>query len=263
MRKVFRIGEISRLYHIGVDSLRYYEELGLIHPRRSEGGYRLYNIGDIWRLNVIRELRELGLPMDQIRQYLQRHTVDATLEMLRHEQTILRERIERLEKTQESVASRMETLHRARERQMEHIAEETYPPRRFFAIHEGYADEHEMDLLIKRLMNMDENFYVIGNNQIGTVISRAAAEKTGDLRYEDVFLLDDNGPDAFPGGTYLTVSYRGDYAQSGRWALRLLEYARANGWTPEGDLLEIVWVDIHTTEKVDEYITELQLRVKK
>ena len=44
MKKYFRIGEISRLYDIGVDSIRYYEEIGIIKPERSESGYRRYSI---------------------------------------------------------------------------------------------------------------------------------------------------------------------------------------------------------------------------
>ena len=60
MKKFFKIGEISKLYGIGVDSIRYYEEIGIIKPERSESGYRHYSIHDIWRLNVIRDLRSIG-----------------------------------------------------------------------------------------------------------------------------------------------------------------------------------------------------------
>ena len=66
LKKKFRIGEISRLYHVGVDTIRYYERIGLIHPERTESGYRLYSQQDIWRLNVIRDLRQLGFPTDAI-----------------------------------------------------------------------------------------------------------------------------------------------------------------------------------------------------
>ncbi len=264
MRKYFRIGEISRLYHIGVDSLRYYEELGLIHPHRGESGYRMYSMEDIWRLNVIRELRELGFPMERIRQYLDCHTVDTTLDLLREEQAMLQQKLEQLQKTQTNVARRMEILRQAQERPLEHIAVEQYEQRRFYSIHEGYSEEHEMDVLIKRLVNMDqEHFYVIGNNQIGTLISRSTAERTGKLQYEAVFLMDEGGSGILPGGTYLTVSYQGPYEQSEIWAQRLLDYARENGWTPVGDILEVLWVDIHTTERVEEHITELQLRVER
>ena len=31
--KLFKIGELSELFNIGVDSIRYYEKVGLLHPR--------------------------------------------------------------------------------------------------------------------------------------------------------------------------------------------------------------------------------------
>ena len=70
MSKYFRIGELARLYHISTDSLRYYEELGLLIPKRSSNNYRLYSSEDLWRLNIIRDLRALDFSMESIREYL-------------------------------------------------------------------------------------------------------------------------------------------------------------------------------------------------
>ena len=47
MKNYYKIGEISKLYGIGTDSLRYYEELGILHPKRDSNGYRLYNLKDM------------------------------------------------------------------------------------------------------------------------------------------------------------------------------------------------------------------------
>ena len=61
MKDFYKISEISRLYGVGPDSLRYYERLGLLRPRRDEdNGYRLYSLRDIYKLSVIRDLRTLG-----------------------------------------------------------------------------------------------------------------------------------------------------------------------------------------------------------
>ena len=87
MKQYFKIGEISKLYNIGVDSIRYYEEIGLIKPERSESGYRHYSIHDIWRLNVIRDLRSIGFTMEQIREYLGNHTTASSLKLLCNSKT--------------------------------------------------------------------------------------------------------------------------------------------------------------------------------
>ena len=98
MKKFFKIGEISKLYGIGVDSIRYYEEIGIIKPERSESGYRHYSIHDIWRLNVIRDLRSIGFTMEQIREYLDHHTVLSSISMLEDEKDAIAKQIQYLQK---------------------------------------------------------------------------------------------------------------------------------------------------------------------
>ena len=36
--KYYTIGEIAKLYHLGVDTIRYYEEKGILKPNRGENG---------------------------------------------------------------------------------------------------------------------------------------------------------------------------------------------------------------------------------
>lgn len=264
MQEYFKIGEISKLYGIGVDTLRYYEKIGILKPRRSPSGYRHYSINDIWKLNTIRDLRGLGFSMEQIRSYLQSHSVDTTLQMLRQERETIRQKIRRLEKLEKNVCQRMEIIESARSRPMDTFTLETYPDRRCYCIPEGYSDEYEMDVLIKRLMNLDQqHLYVIGSNQIGTAISLREAQTTGKVRYQAVFVIDEKGEELLPGGTYLSVSYRGDYSKSREWVEKLLDYAGSHGLVLKSDLLEILWIDIHTSENVREHVTELQVRVER
>ncbi|MCG8346552.1 MAG: MerR family transcriptional regulator [Chloroflexales bacterium] len=66
-----RIGEIARLLGITPKTIRHYHKLGLIvEPPRSEGGYRLYTAGDLFRLHRIKQLQALGLSLKQIRSVL-------------------------------------------------------------------------------------------------------------------------------------------------------------------------------------------------
>ena len=66
MKQYYTIGEISKIYQIGTDSLRYYEKLGILSPRRGANGYRIYGLDDLWKLNVIRDLRRLDFPILQM-----------------------------------------------------------------------------------------------------------------------------------------------------------------------------------------------------
>jgi DNA-binding transcriptional MerR regulator len=68
---MFSIGELSRRTRIKVPTIRYYEQIGLVEaPGRTEGNQRRYARPDLERLAFIRHARDLGLPIDAIRQLL-------------------------------------------------------------------------------------------------------------------------------------------------------------------------------------------------
>ncbi len=263
MKKFFKIGEISKLYGIGVDSIRYYEEIGIIKPQRSESGYRYYSIHDIWRLNVIRDLRSIGFTMEQIREYLNHHTVSSSLSMLENEKEAIEKQMQHLQKLQKNVEHRLNNIHSALSLPPDEIHFMKIPPRPCHRLPEGYEQEEEMDFLIKQLLNLNQNrLYIIGSNQIGTIISLPSLLNKKTLSYQSVFLIDEEGTDCIPGGDYLCVTYHGNYNQSAYWGQQLMEYAHAHHFTVSGNLLEILWIDIHTTSEESEYITQLQLPIK-
>ena len=93
MKQFYQIHELAKLFDLCPDTLRYYEEKGLLHPVRGENRYRMYGIQDVCTLNIIRALRELGLPTRAIRAYLERRSVGETLALLDREEALLRRRM--------------------------------------------------------------------------------------------------------------------------------------------------------------------------
>ena len=65
------IGKLAVIASTKVQTIRYYEEIGLIRPfTRTEGGHRLYGPEDVRRLKFIRHARELGFGIEEIRELL-------------------------------------------------------------------------------------------------------------------------------------------------------------------------------------------------
>jgi MerR family transcriptional regulator, mercuric resistance operon regulatory protein len=69
--KDFTIGEISERTGVHIETVRYYEKVGLFPPPpRTEGGHWLYADDHLKRLNFIRRSRELGFTLNEIRKLL-------------------------------------------------------------------------------------------------------------------------------------------------------------------------------------------------
>lgn len=65
-----RIKELSERVGISTRLLRYYEEQGLLSPKRQENGYRIYNEAHVARVQQIRGLLGAGLTTEIIREVL-------------------------------------------------------------------------------------------------------------------------------------------------------------------------------------------------
>jgi Cu(I)-responsive transcriptional regulator len=67
----FTIGRLARATGCKVQTIRFYEQIGLLPPpARSEGNQRLYTEADAERLCFVRHCRELGFSLDAIRELL-------------------------------------------------------------------------------------------------------------------------------------------------------------------------------------------------
>jgi DNA-binding transcriptional MerR regulator/effector-binding domain-containing protein len=75
------IGEFSRMTFLSVKTLRHYHETGLLSPARIDpsSGYRYYDVSQVTTAQVIRRFRDLDLPIERLRTFL-----DATDEEARN-----------------------------------------------------------------------------------------------------------------------------------------------------------------------------------
>ena len=66
------IGEFSRMTFLSVKTLRHYHETGLLAPARidASSGYRYYDVSQVTTAQVIRRFRDLDLPIEQLRAFL-------------------------------------------------------------------------------------------------------------------------------------------------------------------------------------------------
>ena len=131
MKKYYKINEIAKLYNIKTDSLRYYEEVGLICPMRSKSNYRLYTLNDIYILNIIRDCLKLGYDTSQIKEYLDNRSVNNTIAFLI----------------------------------------EAYPKRYCRYLKEKIDQDEKIDFLLTKLSeSMEEDISVLGNMDSGSVV---------------------------------------------------------------------------------------------
>jgi DNA-binding transcriptional MerR regulator len=70
MAKTYSIGEVSKLFHLSVPTLRYYDQEGLIPNLKKEHGVRRFNQDNIEAIEVIECLKASGMPLKEVKYFM-------------------------------------------------------------------------------------------------------------------------------------------------------------------------------------------------
>ncbi len=93
----YYIGDISKMLGLSQRALRYYEELGFIHPERTDGGFRTYSSRDVEILQIVLNFKELGMTLDEIHILFSLGNDEAACDSLRQLYKVLHEKREEFE----------------------------------------------------------------------------------------------------------------------------------------------------------------------
>ena len=114
-----KIAEVSEKFGLSVDTLRYYERVGLIPPvNRNESGIRDYNELDLRRVDFIKCMRSAGLPVEVLIDYVALvqkgdKTIEARKEILIEQRKLLMTRMSEMQKTLDILNHKIEVYEKA------------------------------------------------------------------------------------------------------------------------------------------------------
>ncbi|MGN1156668.1 MAG: MerR family transcriptional regulator [Agathobacter sp.] len=66
-----KIKQVEELVGITSKNIRFYEDQGLLQPKRTENGYRDYGIAEVETLKRIKLFRKIGVPLEEIHMVFQ------------------------------------------------------------------------------------------------------------------------------------------------------------------------------------------------
>lgn len=104
MKIVVRINEVSQQFNLSLDTLRYYEKIGLLDKVDKKNGIRHYKEKDLERLEFIVCMKQSGMTLETIRQYF---------ELLTEGDKTLEGRLDLLEKQQLAALKQMNELQKS------------------------------------------------------------------------------------------------------------------------------------------------------
>jgi len=118
MRAPLKRGALARLLNCNIETVRYYENIGIIGPtERSASGHRLYSQTDTERLRFALRLRQLGFSLDEVRSLLAMvntgdYTCAQIADVAEDHLTSIRRKIEDLQRLERSLSDITRQCHR-------------------------------------------------------------------------------------------------------------------------------------------------------
>lgn len=88
---MFTIGKLAKITHSNVETIRYYQRIGLLRVPEPQGNYRYYSTQDIETLNFIKKGKDAGLQLSEIQELLVLQLSDR--DQVRH---VIEQRLEKI-----------------------------------------------------------------------------------------------------------------------------------------------------------------------
>ena len=262
------IKQTAQLYGVSSDTLRYYESVGLIAPRRERNSYRVYGEVEFARLNIVMSMLEMNFTLSDIRDYLSSHSLEKTIELFSKEMdridetigklSLRRRKIEQcLRSTTAAVLASGDSEPRLRHRGARHyivISEDSdinADPLPYYTIKKA----HELGVNIDSLHSI--SCFVMDYTR---------------LRYDDCFVpekalltIDEaecHDALVLPEGTYLCRTVRGPAQLTPAAFEEMSAFMQSHSLAPRGKLLEFWHVSEYVSDDDSEYLHTLEIVVE-
>lgn len=263
-KKQLSIMEFSRLTGIKRENLRFYDRIGLLSPdKRGGNNYRYYSRHQLSGANLIVGLRGLGVGIEDIKKYTEKHTQQDILKLFAQQDSRIEAEMQRLREVRLMMQSysalvRDMLLHGENETFLEQREQEEIflcPP-----IPDGMDEDEGGIFSYDYAESMGIN---LGFPQ-GTLISRELLEKKETAAGEQYYFKVSSGGNAYkPAALYAVV-----YGQCDQWNVRdlytrLLGFIAAEGLSICGNAYEEYLLGDIETQNKEQFCTKLEIPVVK
>lgn len=270
-KNLFPIGEVSKMFHISVSSLRHYENIGLLTPKyiSRESGYRYYGTEQFEVLNTIRYLRALDMPLSEIEDFLKNKDTAAIEKKLLQQKQVVQEKERELRRIEQKINNRLSWLADAQNTPLDTISLIQLPSCRLVWVDDSLkiADSQDMETPIRRL-DRSESEAVIFLGKVGLGISAEHLLNAKTETYDGIFLILDN-EDIYTGETLtlpetlcVRLRFRGSHSEAAAQYKKLLDYIDKHKMQIVGFSREITLIDYGVTNDTEKFVTEICIPVK-
>lgn len=273
MKHQFMIGELASLFQISSDTLRYYDRIDLIKPDViGDNGYRYYSLRNFFKLSRILFLKDLDIPLEEIKGYMDDKNTEKLIRMLHQKQLDLDQKIQSCLNLKMKIQQKLDLLESSKTAS-ERIFLKQLPARyALFMASADFRESQEIKSTLKTYSRYLKFSSWITEGQIYTSVSESQLQSRDYQHFQYIFEipyveledLNANTPlTVIKASTYACMLFIGPYSDIDRHYDKLLDWITENGYEICGHSIEMNIVDYDFSDSDDEFVSELQIPIRK
>lgn len=266
----FTTGEFAKLCGVNKRTLFHYNDIGLFYPAfTDENGYRYYSYHQLDVFLIISILKELDVPLKEIKSYLDERTPELLINLSKQKIAAIDKEIEKLNQIKhllkETIVFTNKGINADCDKILLEEQKEEYLIRSSLLRNENNRDHFNWMIAYSKFMNSTQSN---DTSFVGTMISRENILNGNYKNYSYLFAKKSKKQTTpsitiKPKGLYAVAYYHGSYETTYKTYERLLTFLEKNHLTIGEFAYEEYLLDEVAVKNNNDYITQITVEVKK
>jgi DNA-binding transcriptional MerR regulator len=252
MKELYSIGEISNIFNVTIDTLRYYDKLNLIKPiLKADNGYRYYSKTQFEMISTVLLLKSSGTPLSTLNDVLHQDESKRMINELHNQRESLKVKIEKLQQLEKRIDIHLEHIKEVSN--TDEITVKRCPD--FYILKQDFKDDDDLD--IKEIMNANrstDSVWILHANIFST-ISVENIQNHQFHTYKSYGYISEISPDSSSKSMHVLKSQLyacmnvkstlSDLSDLDEKYIRLINYIELNNFRVIGDVIERSILDLN------------------
>ena len=238
--KKFTTGEYAKIHGLNKRTLMYYDEIGLFHPAHiGKNGYRFYDFKQHSLLDAILLLRNIKVPLKDIKSYLNEESPSALTNLLSAQSDLLEKQIEELRWLQKIVNNKIKNIEATQHINFSKLEIVDTPAQSLIASEEASSTQFEKSAKIFSdfIKSSYDNKLYSGAPPGALVLTKNIIKKSKEIKAS--FFFQTEKPESFvniknakfisrPACRMLVAHHKGDWQTTPKTYEKMLDYIKKN-----------------------------------
>lgn len=271
METYFSVGEISKLTNVLIQTLRYYDKMGLLKPAyiNKQNNYRYYSINQFIKIDLLKQCKLIGLSLKEIEELLKDEiTSDSMIKIIDKQRKVLDEKI----KEMESIKAYINFLEGRIEESKKVSENEIFIKENNERVVRKYnceiKNQKDLELNLRRVLldaekdNCIMNYEIVFEAPLELIKKENRTEYTAIMLYNNEKLEKNTRNVILPRGKYLTMYYDDRNENSFKYYKKMLDYIEANNIETIGCFNEFSILSRINSKEVEKSIVQLEIQIR-